>query len=66
MGINIELTAESFVENRKTFTCQTKDARHSGGLKQNQPGHRQQGVNLTLITHTHADTAQLTWTVLWF
>lgn len=39
--------------------CQARDAGHSGGLKHNQPGHRQQGVNLTLIIHTNVSSANM-------
>lgn len=46
------------IENRERSTCQTRDAGHGAGLQQSRPGHKQQGVNLTLITHTYADTAQ--------
>lgn len=37
--------------------CQTRDAGHRRGLEQNQAGHRQQGVNLTLITDTNISSA---------
>lgn len=42
-----------FTENRKGSMCGTRDPGHRRGLKQNQPGHWQQGVNLTLIIHTN-------------
>lgn len=55
-----QLSVQVFATLRiKKSTCQTRDAGHSGGLEQSQPGHTQQGVNLTLIAHTYADTAHI-------
>lgn len=46
---NCNSSKEIFIKNGRRSTCQTTDTGHSGGLKHSQPGHWQQGVNLTLI-----------------